>query len=62
MDKVSKVAPMRPLRDVLAEFESMIDTEQATTNDEVCDRCNDTRSELIRDSNGTVIGAKPCTH
>ena len=61
MEENFNTTPMRPLREVLAEFEQMIDTEQSTSN-EVCEKCHGTNTELIRDEQGRVIGARRCGH
>lgn len=58
-----KVIPMRPLRDVLAEFDKMDDRDMdGASGDSPCTRCNGTGTELIHDERGQVRGAKQCSH
>ena len=61
MDDLSKVTPMRPLRDVLREFESLMDSEaEDAPKDEPCMRRNGTGTELVKD--GNLVRARACKH
>lgn len=61
MAEDSKVIPMRPLRDVLREFEDMMDAEEtAAPKDGPCTRCNGTGTEVIREHG--YESARPCSH
>lgn len=60
MEKDSNVTPMRPLRDVLAEFEAMIDSDQAVTSEGICVKCNNTGTEVIYQDG--ITSARPCSH
>lgn len=63
MAEDSKVIPMRPLRDVLHEFESLIDSEESDAPiDGPCRRCNGTGTEPIRNERGLIVSARPCSH
>lgn len=63
MGEDSKVVPMRPLRDVLREFEALIDDEAGDApKDGPCKRCNGTGTELIYNERGQVSGGKKCSH
>lgn len=58
-----KVIPMRPLRDVLAEFDKMVDQEMSSASgDSPCIKCNGTGTELVYNEIGQVRGGKPCKH
>lgn len=60
MAEDSKVIPMRPLRDVLREFEELIEAGDDAPTDDPCTRCNGTGTEVIRQSG--YESAKPCNH
>lgn len=61
MAEDSKVVPMRPLRDVLREFEEMIDAEEdGAPADGPCPRCNGTGTEVIRQPK--YESSRPCSH
>lgn len=63
MEEDSKVIPMRPLRDVLAEFEALIDDEAGyASKDGPCKRCNGTGTEVIYNEQTKVTSARRCTH
>ena len=63
MAEDSKTVPMRPLRDVLREFETLIDLEEGEApNDGPCRLCNGTGTEVIYDDQGQSKGARPCSH
>lgn len=63
MDEDSKVIPMRPLRDVLAEFEALIGEESADApKDGPCRRCNGTGTEVTYNEQTKVTSARRCTH
>lgn len=64
MDELSKVIPMRPLRDVLAELEKLIDSEQdnAPPPDGPCRRCNGTGTEVIYNEQTKLTSGRPCGH
>jgi len=62
MDEHSKVIPMRPIRDVLRDFESMVDAEEDAPDDGRCRRCNGTGTELIVDEQTKITSARRCTH
>jgi hypothetical protein len=59
MDDLSKVAPMRSIRETLNEIERMIDLDEDAASP--CALCNGTGTELIREGN-EVRGARPCKH
>lgn len=63
MDEDFKVTAMRPLRDVLRKFGSLIDEETADApHDGPCRRCNGTGTEPIRDDRGVIVSARQCNH
>lgn len=63
MAEDSKVVPMRPLRDVLREFEALIESEEAgAANNGPCEHCNGTGTETIRNEQGIIVSARPCSH
>lgn len=63
MAEDSKVDPMRPLREVLREFEALIDSEETDApGDGPCGRCNGTGTEVIYDDQGKSKSARRCNH
>lgn len=63
MDEDSKVIPMRPLREVLTEFEAAIEQEERTSNnDGPCPMCNGTGTEIVHNEQTKVTSARRCQH
>ena len=63
MDEHSKVVPMRRIREVLREFEELMENEtDGAAEDGPCRRCNGTRTEVIYNEQTGVTSARPCDH
>lgn len=59
----SKVVPMRPLREVLRDYEALIDDEaEDAPKDGPCRRCNGTGSEVIYNEQTRTTSARRCAH
>lgn len=56
------VTPMRPLREVLAEFEAMIDQDENQAGDDPCPRCNGTGTEVVYNEVLKINSGRPCSH
>lgn len=63
MAERSKVIPMHPLREVLREFETLMDEEaEDAPKDGPCRRCNGTGTEVIYNEQTRITTARRCTH
>ena len=62
MEEDFKVTPMRPLREVLREFEDAIETDGAAASDDPCPRCNGTGTEVIYNEQLKTSSGRRCSH